>query len=610
MATNNKRISVAELDFDAIKSNLKNFLKGQSEFQDYDFDGSAMSVLLDILAYNTHYNGIYTNLAANEIFLDSASKRVNVVSLAKMLGYTPKSALSAKAIVDVTIISPTSQPPVVTLPANQPFTTIVDNKTYTFYNRSSVTVSLNTQGNYTFSNLELIEGTPLTYKYNVSEGQRFIIPNPNVDLSTLTVKVQETATSDTFDIYTRVEDLVVAAETSKIYFIKEIDDNLFEVYFGNDIIGRRLDTGNVVTLEYYVSSLEEPNGAFNFSYGGVTLLSSNLSVVTKEIASGGSGPEDISSIKFNAPRLYAAQNRAVTAEDYRGLVQSIFPDAETIMVWGGEDNTPKIYGKTFICVKPKNALKLTNIQKESIVSSLQRKNVVSITPEIVDPDYLDINLETTVYYNDRLTSKTLSQIQTLVKEVIFDYDETELQRFDGILRFSKLSTIIDSSDPSISNNITKLTITKTVEPKFNINAQYIINIINPISQVGNKLGEVFRSTGFYIPTSTQVHYLDDDEIGNIRLYYRDNNFDKVIVNPTIGTIDYANGLIVIKNLNISALADPLFQFTITPASYDVVSALNQIVQISRENLIVNIIADRTTSGDIEAGYNYTFTPIR
>jgi hypothetical protein len=610
MAINNKRISVAELDFDAIKSNLKNFLKGQTEFQDYDFEGSAMSVLLDILAYNTHYNGIYTNLAANEIFLDSASKRVNVVSLAKMLGYTPKSALCAKAIVDVTIISPTSQPPVVTLPANQPFNTLIDNKTYTFYNRSGITVALNSQGNYTFSNVELVEGTPLTYRYNVTEGQRFIIPNPNVDLSTLSVKVQETATSDTFDVYTRVEDLLVASETSKIYFIKEVDNNLFEVYFGNDIIGRRLDNGNVITLEYYVSSLEEPNGAFNFSYNGATLLSSNLSVVTKEIASGGSLPEDISSIKFNAPRLYAAQNRAVTAEDYRGLVESIFPEAETIMVWGGEDNIPKIYGKAYICVKPNNALKLTNIQKDFIISALQNKNVVSITPEIVDPEYLNVNLETTVYYNDRLTSKSLSQIQTLVKDVIFDYDETELQKFDSILRFSKLSTVIDDSDPSISNNTSRLTITRTVEPKFNINAQYIINIVNPISQGGNKLGEVFKSTGFYIPTSTQIYYLDDDEQGNIRLYYFDANFNKVILNPTIGTIDYAKGLITIKNLNISALADPLFEFTFVPASYDVVSALNQIVQISRENLTVNVVADRTTSGDIEAGYNYTFTPIR
>ena len=610
MATNNKRISVAELDFDAIKSNLKTYLKGQSEFQDYDFEGSAMSVLLDILAYNTHYNGIYTNLATNEIFLDSASKRVNVVSLAKMLGYTPKSALSARALVDLTIISPATQPSVVTLPANQPFTTIIDNKTYTFYNRSAQTVSLNTQGNYTFTNVELVEGTPLTYRYNVTEGQRFIIPNPNVDLSTLKVNVKESPASDQSDVYTRVEDLVVASDTSKIYFIKEIDDNLYEVYFGNDIIGRRLETGNVVTLEYFVSSLEEPNGAFNFSYGGVTLLGSNLSIVTKEVASGGSTAEDISSIKFNAPRLYASQNRAVTTEDYRVLVNMFYPDAETIMVWGGEDNTPKVYGKTFICVKPKSALKLTNIQKEFLVSSLQKKNVVSITPEIVDPEYLDINLETTVYYNDRLTSKTVSQIETIVKDVIFDYDETELQKFDGILRFSKLSSVIDSSDPSISNNISKLTITKTVEPKFNINAQYTVNIINPVSQAGNKLGDVFSSTGFYIPTSTRIHYLDDDESGNIRLFYRDNNFEKVVVNPTIGTIDYSKGLIIIKNLNISALADPLFQFTFIPDSYDVVSALNQIVQISRENLVVNVISDRTTSGDIEAGYNYKFTSIR
>jgi hypothetical protein len=607
---NNKRISVSELDFDAIKSNLKTFLAGQSEFQDYDFEGSAMSILLDLLAYNTHYNNIYTNLAVNEIFLDSASKRVNVVSLAKSLGYTPNSAVSARAIVDLTIISPTTQPAVVTLPANQPFTTTVDGKTYTFYNRSAQTVSLNTQGNYTFTDIELVEGSPLTYRYTVSEGQRFIIPNSNADLSTLVVKVQENSTADKFDIYTRIEDLVIATETTKIFFIKEIEDNQYEIYFGNNIIGNRLDVGNVVTLEYFVSSLNAPNGAFAFNYGGVSLLGSNLSVTTKEIAGGGTEPEDISSIKFNAPRMYAAQNRAVTAEDYRVLVKNIFPDAETIMVWGGEDNTPKIYGKIFICIKPSSTLQLTNTQKEFVVSALQKKNVVSITPEIVDPEYLNINLETTVYYNDRLTSKSLSQIQTLVKDAIFDYDETELQRFDGILRFSKLSSIIDSADPSISNNISKLTITKTVEPKFNINAQYDINIINPISQAGNKLGDVFKTTGFYLPTSTNIHYLDDDAAGNIRLYYLDNNFEKVIVNPTIGTINYSAGTLNIKNLNIAALADSLLEFTFTPDSYDVVSALNQIALIARENLIVNVVADKTASGDLEAGFNYKFTSIR
>lgn len=610
MAINNKRISVAELDFDAIKLNIKNYLKGQSEFSDYDFEGSAMAVLIDLLAYNTHYNSIYTNLAFNEMFLDSASKRSSVVSLAKMLGYTPVSAKSSTATVNVTISNPTSNPSVATLPAYQPFSASVNGETYTFYNRGALTVSKNNLGVYQFSNVTIVEGTPLKFKYTYTDGQRIIIPNSNVDLSTLSVRVQETASSDEYTIYSKVEDLVVANESTNVYFIKEIDNGLYELNFGNGVVGTALSPGNVVTLDYFVSSLEKANNVKSFVYNGVTLLGSNLTVTTVSNSSGGAAPEAISSIKFNAPRTYAAQNRAVTPEDYRVLVRTILPEAETVQVWGGENNIPKIYGKTFICVKPTTSTKLTNLQKEYLVSSLLKRNVVSITPEIVDPEYLNININCNVYYNDRNTTKTPSQLITIVKNAIIKYNEDNLKRFDGLLRFSRLSSIIDSSDSSITNNVTKLTITRRVIPKYNLNAEYTINLINPISQEGNNLGEVFKSTGFLIPNSTNVHYLDDDENGNIRLFYYDTNYSKVVVNATIGTISYSTGLINIKNLNIVSLAEDAFEITIKPASYDVVSALNQIVQVDEEFLNVSVIADKSASGNLEAGQNYIFTSIR
>lgn len=610
MAINNKRISVAELDFDAIKTNIKNYLKGQTEFTDYDFEGSAMSVLIDLLAYNTHYNSIYTNLAVNEMFLDSASKRSSVVSLAKMLGYTPVSAKCATATVNISISSPTSNPAVVTLPANQPFTASLDGKTYTFYNREAITVSKNSSGVYQFAGVTLVEGTPLKFKYSYTDGQRILVPNSNVDLSTLAVRVQETATTDEYAVFSKVEDLVVANETTNVYFIKEIDNGLYELNFGNGIVGMALSPGNVITLDYYVSSLEAANNIKSFTYGGVTLLGSNLSVVTISESSGGSSSEAISSIKFNAPRTYAAQNRAVTPEDYKVLVRSILPEVQTVQVWGGENNIPKIYGKTFICVKPTTSTKLTTVQKDYLTSSLLKRNVVSITPEIVDPEYLNISIDCTVYYNDRNTTKTPSQLTTIVKNAITKYDTDNLQKFDGLLRFSKLSSLIDSSDTSITNNITKLTITRRITPKYNLNSEYIINLINPISQEGNKLGEVFKSTGFLIPNSTNSHYLDDDENGNIRLFYYDTNYSKIIVNATIGTISYSTGLINIKNLNIASLADDAFEITVKPASYDVVSALNQIVQIDETFLNVSVIADKSASGNLEAGQNYVFTSIR
>lgn len=610
MANNNKRIQVSELDFDAIKSNLKTFLQGQTEFQDYDFEGSGLSVLLDVLAYNTHYNGIYTNLAVNECFLDSASKRASVVSLAKMLGYMPRSASCATATVTATVTSPTSSPATVTLPAMQPFTTSIDNVSYTFYNRSSVTTAL-ISGAYTFTGLVLTEGTPLQYKYTMAPGVRFIIPNANADLNTLTVSVQQTASSDLYEVYTRADTITEVTELSTVYFVKEIDDGLYEISFGNDNLGISLSNGNVVTLDYMVSSLEEPNTATSFTYGGVTLAGSSLSVTATAAASGGASSESIDEIKFNAPKYYAAQNRAVTPDDYKAIILKNFPQAQTISVWGGEDNNPPIYGKTYICIKPKDASKLTNLQKEFIKNNiLDSRNIVSITPEIVDPEFFNIKVTSFVHYNPRATTKTAAQIETLVKQSIMRYNDEELERFDSVLRYSKLTKIIDETDPAIINNITRIMIRHPHEVTYNIATQYVLDLINPISQDGGKQGEVFGSTGFYIPNSNEIHYLDDDANGNIRLYYTNTNFEKVIVVPNIGSINYDTGSIVVRSLTIRAIDGAFFEWQVKPESYDVVSALNQIVQIDPTLLTIEAIADDTINGDLQAGYNYQFNSIR
>ena len=610
MANNNKRIQVSELDFDAIKSNLKTFLQGQTEFQDYDFEGSGLSVLLDVLAYNTHYNGIYTNLAVNECFLDSASKRASVVSLAKMLGYMPRSASCATATVTATVTSPTSSPSTVTIPAMQPFTTSIDNVSYTFYNRSAITTAL-VSGAYTFTGLVLTEGTPLQYKYTMAPGVRFIIPNANADLNTLTVSVQQTSSSDVYEVYTRADTITEITELSHVYFVKEIDDGLYEISFGNDNLGIALSNGNVVTLDYMVSSLEEPNSASSFTYGGVTLAGSSLSVTATAAASGGASSESIDEIKFNAPKYYAAQNRAVTPDDYKAIILKNFPEAQTISVWGGEDNNPPIYGKTYICIKPKEASKLTNLQKEFITNNiLESRNIVSITPEIVDPEFFNIKVTSFVHYNPRATTKTAAQIETLVKESIMRYNDDDLERFDSVLRYSKLTKIIDETDPAIINNITRIMIRHPHDVKYNIASQYLLDLINPISQDGGKQGEVFASTGFYIPNSTELHFLDDDANGNIRLYYLNTNFEKVIVTPDMGTINYDTGSIVVRSLTIRAIDGAFFEWQVKPESYDVVSALNQIVQIDPTLLTVEAIADDTINGDMQAGYNYQFNSIR
>lgn len=606
---NNKRIKVAELDFDAIKDNFKNFLQGQEQFQDYDFEGSSFNILLDVLAYNTHYNAIYTNLAVNEMFLDSASKRSSVVSIAKMLGYTPNSAACAKVYVNATITAPTYNPDVATLAAGQPFLTSIDGVSYTFYNTSDVT-TVAAGGFYTFTNVELIEGIPLQYSYYARNNQRYVIPNANVDLTTLKVKVRETATDDTFLVYAPADSLTVLDSTTKAYFVKELDDGLFEVYFGDGVIGYKPLEGNHITFEYYVSSLEAPNGTNVFSYAGTAILGSGLTVVATGPAQGGASPESIDSIKYNAPKLFAAQNRAVTTEDYKALIYKNFPQAASIVVWGGEDNDPPIYGKTFVCIKPTDTNKLTEAQKDYIKNNIiAPKSIVSITPEFIDPEYFNVEIDVTAYYNSKISDKTPAQLETIIRDEIYNYDDTNLKRFDGVLRYSQLVRIIDEADQAIVNNTTKILVRREFTPRYNISSEYKLNMINPVYR-SSIPDESVLSTGFYIEGSANIHYIDDDGQGNLRLFYFDANQNKYIVNPSIGTIDYASGTMIVRNLTITSLAASKFEFILKPESYDVVTAYNQIVQVDRQYLNVKVINDMTAAGSNQAGKNYIFTSIR
>jgi hypothetical protein len=602
----NKKINVTELDFDAIKSNLKNFLKGQEQFQDYDFEGSGLSILLDVLAYNTHYNALYNNLTINEMFLDSASKRNSVVSLSKMLGYVPRSCACATATVRLNVNSGIQGPSSLTLPAYSTFLTIVDGVQYTFYTTSSYTITGSGTA-YTFDDIKVVEGTPLTFKWEYSNNSEYIIPNANIDLSTLKVKVQESANSDLYETFTNASSLTTATPISKIYFVKEVDDGLYQLTFGDGIIGRSLSAGNIVHIEYMASSLDAPNGARLFQYTGQTLISNASNVVTcLSPAQGGSVAEDIESIRFNAPRTYAAQNRCVTPDDYKALIYSAFPRAKSVAVWGGEDNNPPVYGKIFICVKPVDSTKLTQLQKADLINTvLQSKNVVSVIPEIVDPDYLNISLNVNVYFNPRETTRTAPEIETIVTNTIFDYDDNDLQSFDGVFRYSKLSGLIDKSEKSITNNAMTVLLRRNISPRYNVSAQYLLNIINPI-QYSEAPGGSLGTTGFYISGSDEIHYLDDNGT-NVRLFKYGANAQKFIVDEQIGTIDHAKGIIDIRNLHITALADIDWEISIKPKSNDVVSALTQIAKIARDHMYVTAIPDQTSVGDLRAGFNYTFS---
>ena len=611
----NNKINISELDFDLVKANLKTFLQGQDQFTDYDFEGSSLSILLDLLAYNTHYNALYTNLAVNESFLDSASKRNSVVSLAKALGYIPDSARGAVATITMVVSNTTSTPTILNLPKYTQFSTTVDGENYIFYTMEDYSAVLNTTDNtYTFSGIQIKEGYPLTFKYDVIPGQRYILPNANIDISTLTVRIQSNPTSSLFETWTRNENILELDGTSKVFFLKEIEGEFYELEFGNDVVGKALQVGNVVNIEYMTCNKGLPNGAKSFTFQGANLLGGTVSTpITLVAAEGGTDKEGIDTIRYNAPRAYATQNRGVTVNDYKNIILSQYTEAESVSVWGGEDNIPPIYGKVFVSIKPKTTNTLSSLQKDYIKNTiLKSKNVVSITPEIVDPRYIDVEVNTTVYYNPKATNKGANDIRNLVVQTIQDYSSDYLDSFDGVLRYSKFTTLIDETDTSIVSNITTVKLHRIIEPKYNVYSQYKIELGNPIYSSGYPEESVL-STGFFVPEYNFPVYLEDlpsnIQTGIMRLFYYDVNLDKQYL-ATVGTINYATGSIELNNLNVIGLNSEVAELIIKSQSNDVISIRNQLVRIPDDKITVNVVVDRISSGDAAGNSNYIFTTSR
>lgn len=602
---NNKKITTSELDFDAIKSNLKSFLQGQERFSDYDFEGSSLSILLDILAYNTHYNALYTNLAVNEAFLDSASKRNSVVSHAKSLGYIPRSITAPKATVNLRVYNTSTTPSVLTLPKYSSFSTMMDGDQYNFYTLEDVSVSIS-GGEYLFESLSISEGTPIQHNYTVTSGTRYIIPNPNCDISSLKVSVKENSLSVSSTPFESADNITEVNDESYTYFIKEIEGELYELEFGDGVLGKQLDSGNVINIEYLVTNGVIANKARTFTYQGESLLGGTVAVTTTSVASGGSGIEDIESIRFNAPKFFSSQNRAVSPSDYSSIILKNYPAAKSVNVWGGEDNVPPVYGKVFICIKPMEAPFLTQVEKDEINRDiLKNRKVISVVPEIVDPKNINVEVTTSVYYNPNLTTRTPQSIATVVMESIEDYNTNSLERFGHGYRSSQLSKLIDGSDNAIVSNVTTIKLKYPVTAAFNINAAYEIPLGNPIADGAS---QNIVSTGFTILGSDDVVYIEDDGQGNIRLFKLTSGNTKVILN-NIGTVNYSTGSIDIPSLNITTVEEEL-TLTIKPESYDVISVRDQIVGIPSDLITVNVIVDNVSFGNTEGGSNYQFTSSR
>jgi len=604
MATN-QNIQTTQLDFDGIKENLKDYLRGQTEFTDYDFEGSGLSILLDVLAYNTHYNALYTNLAVNESFLDSASKRNSVVSKANELGYMPRSAIAATAVLNLTVFN-SAGPDQIEIPRLSTFTSQVDGVSYIFYLlESQIATKVGSQ--YNFRNLNVVEGSYLEFKYIVGQQNRFLIPNQNVDTTTLKVTVQQTAQSTTSDTFLPATDILNLTSTSKAYFIKEIADGLYEVEFGNGVVGAALVPGNVVTLSYLVCNGPSANGAKTFTYTGPT-LGTSVALSTVSSARGGALPESVDSIKWSAPRSYTTQNRCVTTEDYKSIITSMFPEAKSVNVWGGETTSPPQYGKVFISVIPRTSDILTTEDKDYILNTIVNpRKSLTVTPVIVDPTYIKLEVNTTVYYNPQLTTRGLNDITSLVRATITNYNDNNLSSFEGVFKHSRLSALIDNTEKSIVSNVTTIKLHRSVAPSYLITSQYIIDLGNPIYQDIVTYNSVV-STGFITPESGFVCYIDNDPqtnqgtIGNLRLFYINNLGEKVVIR-NVGTVNFATGRLTINDLNITRLNTPTWDFTIVPQSNDVASTLNQFVIIDPLRTTVTAVVDTPSS-------TYRFTSSR
>ncbi len=611
------KLEISELDFDGIKDNLKTFLRQQDEFTDYDFEGSGMNTLLDLLAYNTHYLGYNANMLANEMYLDSADLRSSVVSLAKQVGYTPTSATSSKAVVDVLVNNATGAS--LTMSAGTQFSTTVDNQSYVFVNKEDVSITP-VDGVFKFSNLPIYEGSYLNYKYTVSTSdldQRFIIPNDGVDTTTLTVKVQESSSDSTTQTYTLATGITGLDSTSKVYFLQEVESGRFEVYFGDGVLGKAVADGNIIIMDYITCNRNAPNGATTFTLSGSIGGFSSATVTTVDNAANGSEKESIKSIKYNAPRDYTAQDRAVTADDYKVLVKSLYANAQAVQVYGGEDAETPDYGKVYISIKAKSGTNLTVATKNSLVQQLKSYAVASVTPVIIDPETTYITLTVDFKFNSGATVKDVSTLETNVLTSIISYNSSTLNNFAGMFRHSQLTENINNADTSILSNITKVKMYKYITPTLESALKYTLSfnnaLYNPHSGHNASAGGIVSSTGFKISgDTTNEHFIDDDGAGNIRLYYLSGT-TRVYVNNTYGTINYTTGQIILTSSNITSIsnvdgaASTQIRVFATPASNDVVPVRNQVLTIDTANSSITGDIDTIESGSSQAGTTYTTT---
>jgi len=599
------------LDFDQIKTSIKSYLRANSTFTDFDFEGSNFSVLIDTLAYNTYITAFNSNMIVNESFLDSATLRENVVSLARNVGYIPRSKSCARAVVSFTIQT-ANQSGQLTLKAGLVCVGAVDNTTFTFSTPEDITVNIN-NGIAIFDKLEIYQGVYLTKSFSVdnSYNQRFILDNSDIDTSTIVVRV---GTRE----YKKVDNILKINKNSEIYLLQEIQDEKYEILFGDGIIGKKLVNGDSIVISYLTTQGKDGNGPSLFSYAGTTVdgnglfvnPSGSVSVTTNTRSAGGGDIETIESIKYFAPRIYSSQYRAVTTRDYEAIIQLIYPNTESVSVIGGEELDPPQFGKVLISIKPKNSISISNFVKTRILNDLKKYAISGINQEIIDIKLLYVETESDVYYDSSKVTNVI-ELKNKISSSINTYSKSiDLNKFGGRFRYSKLLQVIDNVDTSITSNITRVKMRRNMKSILNVNSQYELCFGNQFHK--NILGFNIKSTGFKLIDDPETVYFtdvafEDSDIGILSIVkptLESNIFE--IVKKSVGTVDYIKGELIINTINIisTSLDDGIIEVQAYPESNDVIGLQDLYLIYDTTKSTINMVKDTISSGEQISGVNF------
>ena len=616
-------VNFTNLDFDQIKTSIKDYLRSNSNFTDYDFEGSNMSVLVDMLAYNTYIASYNANMVSNEVFIDSATLRENIVSLARNIGYVPNSRKASKA--NISFFVEITNPLIKTVTLKQGVvcnTSSFGRSAYVFSTLDNITV-LVVDGVASFDGIDVYEGSYIKTDFSVdpnSDNQRFILENRGIDTSTLKVSVRDTQSSTNARKFINSSSILDVTSSSRVFFIQEIEDEKYEIIFGDGVFGQKLEENNYIETSYLVSSGPQGNGFSSFNFSGILVddngasVNGTISLITTNISStGGSEIESINSIRNFAPRAYASQNRAVTSSDYETIIPKIYPETESVSAFGGEELDPPQYGKVFITIKPFYGTFLSNSIKDNIKFQLRKYSVAGIVPEILDLKYLYIELNSNVYYNtNSLLSSDLLKTK-IINNVKRYADSEELNKYGAKFKYSKYQKLIDDSDSSITSNITNLQIRRDLKVSPNQFAQYEICYRNKF-HIKNTSGYNIKSSGFKVGgISNTVYFGDrpnsDRRTGSLFLFYLDSDVDPIIVNESIGTIDYEKGEIITNPIKIISSEKndgntPIIEISAIPESNDILGVQDLYLQIDTGRLEVNTIVDNIESGSDTSGANY------